>query len=94
MLFVGCFGCFGACTGKHGTLNVYLVLLGIIVLLEIAILIYGKFVWRLENECEMNSVTWCTYYYTECANRYSKVLISLVAHSSQFYSTSDQNVER
>jgi len=41
LLFIGCFGCFGAITGRHGLLNVYLGLLALIVLLEIAVLIYG-----------------------------------------------------
>ncbi|KAL5254465.1 hypothetical protein ACHWQZ_G014040 [Mnemiopsis leidyi] len=41
LMLVGGFGCFGACTGRHGLLNVYLALLGIIVILEIAVLIYG-----------------------------------------------------
>lgn len=41
ILFIGCFGCFGAVTGRHGLLNFYLILLLIIVVLEIAVLIFG-----------------------------------------------------
>lgn len=41
LFFIGCFGCFGAITGKHNLLNIYLILLGIIVILEIAVFIYG-----------------------------------------------------
>jgi len=41
LLLIGCFGCFGAITGRHGLLNVYLILLGIIIILEVAVLIYG-----------------------------------------------------
>lgn len=41
LLFIGCFGCFGAITGRHGLLNVYLILLAIIIILEVAVLIYG-----------------------------------------------------
>jgi len=41
LLFIGSFGCFGAITGRHALLNVYLILLGIIVILEIAVLIFG-----------------------------------------------------
>jgi len=41
LFFIGCFGCFGAVTGKHSLLNIYLILLGIIVILEVAVFIYG-----------------------------------------------------
>jgi len=41
LLFVSCFGFFGACTGKHGLLNFYLILLGVVVALLVAALIYG-----------------------------------------------------
>lgn len=41
LFIISCFGCFGAITGRLSLLNVYLVLLGIIIVLEIAVLIYG-----------------------------------------------------
>lgn len=41
LLFVSLFGFFGACTGKHGLLNFYLILLGVVVALLVAALIYG-----------------------------------------------------
>lgn len=41
LLLIGFFGCFGACTGKNSLLNVYMIGLLVIVLVEIAILIYG-----------------------------------------------------
>ncbi|XP_063682269.1 tetraspanin-3-like [Bolinopsis microptera] len=41
LFFIGCFGCFGAITGRLSLLNVYLILLGIIIVLELGVLIYG-----------------------------------------------------
>ena len=41
LLFIGGFGCFGACTGRHGLLNFYLILLLIIIVLEVAVIVYG-----------------------------------------------------
>lgn len=40
LLFIGGFGCFGACTGRHGLLNFYLILLLIIIVLEVAVIVY------------------------------------------------------
>ena len=41
ILMIGCFGCFGAVTGKHGLLNVYLIGLLVIIIIEVAFIIYG-----------------------------------------------------
>lgn len=54
LLFVSLFGFFGACTGKHGLLNFYLILLGVVVALLVAALIYG-FVMKSEVEEEVES---------------------------------------
>lgn len=40
LLFIGGFGCFGACTGRHGLLNFYLILLLVIIVLEVAVIVY------------------------------------------------------
>ncbi|KAL5254466.1 hypothetical protein ACHWQZ_G014041 [Mnemiopsis leidyi] len=40
LMLVGCFGCFGAITGRHQLINIYLMVLGVIIILEIAVIIF------------------------------------------------------
>jgi hypothetical protein len=51
LFIVGVIGCCGAITGKSGLLNVYFVIVLIVVILELVIIILGRYTYTVKRYC-------------------------------------------